>query len=185
VSTFSGEAQYEFRSGFTPDLLGNPDALGNRLTSLASRYSDRFRQFAQNSALIGQVATALLSKVGDESPYLTRPTLDRIVAGLSHERQVRHWLATAQQEASRVRGIGFRHEASRSGARGSRQRQFRATDPKFCLRLSDTGWNAFAEMSDLTSICEGAPEVYESAYCGESDVGIRRFGEGRSRNARP
>lgn len=152
---------FEFRTGLTPDLLGDPDALGIRLTSLASRYSDRFRQFAQNSALIGQVAAALLAGGEDESPYLTKSTLDRIVAGLSHERQVRQWLTSARQEATRVRGIGFRHESSRSGTRGSQQRQHRATDPKFFLRLTEAGWNALAELSDLTPISERAPEVYE------------------------
>ena len=152
---------YDFRSGLTPDLLSDPDALGTRLASLAGRYSDRFRQFAQNTALVGQVAVALLAGGDNESPYLTKRTLERIVAGLSHERQVRHWLASARQEASRVRSTGFQKERSRDGLRGSQQHRIRATDPKFFLRLTESGWNAFAEMRDLSPISERMPEVYE------------------------
>ena len=50
----------------------------------------------------------------EESPYLVKSTLDRLVAGLSHERQVRHWLTSAQQCSQPSAGIWLL-EAARLG----------------------------------------------------------------------
>lgn len=152
---------YEFRTGLTSELLANPEALGARLASRAGWYSDRFRQFAQNTALVGQVGVALLAGGDNESPYLTKPTLDRIVQGLSEQRQARHWLNSARHEASRVRGAGFRPPSNRRGTQSTGQRLPRATDPRFFLRFLGGEWNAYAEFPDLTSISERLPEVFE------------------------
>ena len=152
---------YEFRTGLTSELLSDPDALGTRLASRAGWYSDRFRQFAQNTALVGQVGVALLAGSHNESPYLTNSTLDRLVRGLSDERQARHWLTSARHEANRVRGTGFRSASSRQGAGSSRQRLPRTTDPRFFLRSIGGAWNAYAEFPDLTSISERLPDVFE------------------------
>ena len=152
---------YEFRTGLTSELLADPDKLGARLASRAGWYSDRFRQFAQNTALVGQVGVALLAGGDNESPYLTRSTLDRLVQGLSDERQARHWLISARHEASRVRGAGFRSAGTRQGTGSSKQRLPRATDPRFFLRFIGGAWKAYAEFADLTSISERLPEVFE------------------------
>lgn len=152
---------YEFRTGLTSELLDSPEAFGARLASRAGRYSDRFRQFAQNTALVGQVGVALLAGGDNESPYLTKPTLDRLVQGLSEQRQARHWLNSARHEASRVRGSGFRPPSTRRATQGTQQRLPRATDPRLFLRLLGGEWNAYAEFPDLTSISERLPEVFE------------------------
>lgn len=151
---------YEFRTGLTSELLTDPDKLGARLASRAGWYSDRFRQFAQNTALVGQVGVALLAGGDNESPYLTKATLDRLVQGLSDERQARHWLSSARHEASRVRGSGFR-SSDRQRSRSARQRLPRATDPRFVLRFIGGSWNAYAKFPDLTPISERLPDVFE------------------------
>lgn len=152
---------YEFRTGLTSQLLSDPDALGKRLASRAGLYSDRFRQFAQNTALVGQVAVALLAGSHDESPYLTKSTLDRLVQGLSDERQARHWLSSARNEASRVRGSGYRTSGFRHGTVRAKQQLPRATDPRFFVRLIDGEYNAYVQFPDLTPIGERLPEVFE------------------------
>src|SRR6266436_6034064 len=43
---------FEYRQGFTADLLANPIALGNRLAARAWHYSSRFQIFAQNTGLL-------------------------------------------------------------------------------------------------------------------------------------
>jgi hypothetical protein len=100
-----------FRTGLTTDLLNHPAALGRALTSRSVGYTERFRIFCENTALLGQVATALLAGDDEESPYLVRSTLERIVDGLSSERQSRVWLTRARQAANRVRTIGFRSQS--------------------------------------------------------------------------
>ena len=74
---------FDFRTGLTAQLLQDPDALGARLASRTGSYTERFRLFCQNTALLGKISVALLSGEDDESPYLLRPTLRRLVAGLS------------------------------------------------------------------------------------------------------
>ena len=152
---------FEFRTGLTSDVLRDPDALGARLASRAGMYSDRFRQFAQNTVLVGQVAVALLAGSDDESLYLTKPTLNRMVQGLSEQHQARQWLDSARREASRVRAAGFRSSRSGSGEQGGKHRLPRASDPNLFLRLLDGVWNAYAEFPDLTPISERLPEVFE------------------------
>lgn len=156
------ELLYDFRTGLTSALLHNPDELGVRLAARAGLYSDRFRNFCQNTRLVGQVAVALLS--GDEqvSPYLVKSTLDRLVDGLSHERDARHWLASAQQAANRVRASGFsRRSSSGTRASSSADRLPRATDPRLFLRRLDRTWHAYAEFPDMTSLSERLPAVYD------------------------
>lgn len=159
---------YEFSGALTSDLLDDPDALGSRLARRASSYTERFRVFCENTTLVGQVASALLSGENEPTPYLLASTLDRIVDGLSEEQQARHWLKSARQSASRVRG--FRSEG---GARTTERRQSqalpRATDPRLFLRL-DRSWQAYAELPDLTTLGAGLPDVYNQLRTSRATV---------------
>lgn len=153
---------YEFRTGLTTELLADPDELGVRLAARSGWYSDRFRNFCQNTQLVGQVAAALLSGEDGESPYLSRSTLNRLTGGLSQQRQERHWLASAQQAANKVRASGF----NRSPSPGNRshlniERLPRATDPRLFLRRLDDAWYAYAELPDMTPLSERLRHVYD------------------------
>jgi hypothetical protein len=66
---------YEFRTGLTTSLLDDPGELGVRLAARSGWYSDRFRNFCQNTRLLGQVAAALLSGDDGQSPYLVKVSL--------------------------------------------------------------------------------------------------------------
>ena len=94
---------FDFRTGLTAQLLQDPDALGARLASRTGSYTERFRLFCQNTALLGKISVALLSGEDDESPYLLRPTLRRLVDGLSKERDSRQWLEAARRSAAQLR----------------------------------------------------------------------------------
>lgn len=152
---------YEFRTGLTTKLLSDPAALGARLASRTSEYSERFRIFCENTTLLGQVAAALLSGDDDESPYLVRSTLLRLVDGLSLERQSRLWLTQAKQSASRVRASGFRPQGSGPASSQRKERLPAATDPKLLLRYQDGGWRAYVQLPDLTSLHGRLPHVYD------------------------
>jgi len=152
---------FEFRAGLTSALLSDLDELGERLAVRARLYSDRFRIFCQNTALLGRVAAALLSGEEEESPYLVKSTLDRLVEGLSRERESRQWLASARQAASRVRSRGFGESQTSIPRSATLERQPVATDPKLFMRLLDGSWNAYAELPDMTSLSERLPHVYE------------------------
>jgi hypothetical protein len=152
---------FEFSSGFTTDLLHDPEALGARLAARAGSYTERFRVFCENTTLLGQVAAALLSGDDHESPYLVRSTLVRLVDGLSRERQSRLWLASARHSASRVRSSGFRVEAKKTSSSPRSERLPAATDPKLLLRFQGGGWRAYAQLPNLSALHGRLPHVYD------------------------
>jgi hypothetical protein len=75
---------YELRGSFTPLLLHNPELLGRRIEGAALNSGMRFRKFAENHVLAGQIATALLLSEEDKENVLILPsTLDRIADDLA------------------------------------------------------------------------------------------------------
>ena len=155
---------FEYRSGLTGDLLADPPALGRRLAARTSHYSSRFRYFAQNTALLGQVAAALLSPENEASPYLLDSTLQRIANSLSTHHQAREWLRDAKATANRVRTSGFRRTspASASASAGqSIERLTRAVDPEVLVQLSEEGWAAYLRLPDLSVLAEQLPDLHE------------------------
>lgn len=161
------ELLFEFSGALTPELLADSRALGVRLARRTTNYTERFRIFCQNTMLVGQVAAALLSGENEPTPYLTAPTLARIVEGLSEERQARNWLKSARASASRVRG--FQSGGSAGDAGTTTKRLPRATDPRIFLRRDDV-WNAYAELPELTVPSAGLPEVYRQLRVSRATV---------------
>jgi hypothetical protein len=155
------ELLYGFRTGLTTDLLNDPAALGAKLASRSGGYTERFHIFCENTALLGQVAAALLSGDDEESPYLVRSTLDRLVDSLSRERQSQLWLSHAKQSASRVRTSGFRSRDVGTTLPRRGERLPAATDPKLFLRREGGAWRAYAELPDLTSLQGRLPHLYD------------------------
>lgn len=142
------------------------------MASRANGYSDRFRVFAQNTALLGQVAAALLSGDDEESPYLTGKTLDRVVAGLTQQRQAREWLRSARQRAGQIRASGFQSGGPTTRARTA-ERLPLATDPKLSLRRVGGVWRAHAELPDMTALSDRLPHLYEDLRTHRSKVSGR------------
>jgi hypothetical protein len=164
------ELLYGFRTGLTTDLLNDPSALGARLASRSSGYTERFRIFCENAALLGQVAAALLSGDDEDSPYLVRSTLNRLVDSLSGERQSRLWLSRAKQSASRLRTYGFRTRGVGTTQPRRGERLPAATDPKLFLRRVSGGWRAYAELPDLSSLQGRLPHLYDELRTSRAQI---------------
>lgn len=152
---------FGFRTGLTADLLEDPGALGERLAARTGEYTERFRIFCQNTSLLGQVSAALLSGGEEESPYLLRSTLHRLVAGLSAERESRQWLdgarASARRARTRVGGLVPRPRPP--GRAGHMSRLPAPTDPRLVLRRTGRAWGAFAELPDLAPVLARLPHL--------------------------
>lgn len=153
---------FEVRTGLTTSLLNAPEALGVWLASRAGGYTERFRIFCENTTLLGQVAAALLSGEEEgESPYLVQSTLRRLVDGVSHEHQSRHWLTSACRSASQIRSRGFAASTKTTSARRQQDRCPTVTDPRLLLRCKDGGWTAYAEFPDLQPLSERLSHAYD------------------------
>lgn len=162
---------FEFSSGLTSELLRNPSELGARLASRVGPYTERFRVFCENTTLLGQVAVALLSGDDEDSPYLTRATLVRLVDGLSREQQSRLWLTSARHSASGVRLRGFQSEETSTSASPRPGRAPSTTDPKLLLRFQDGAWKAYAKLPDLSVLRGQLPHLYDELRTSRARVG--------------
>lgn len=154
---------FDYRRALTSDLLADPEALGVRLAARSGNSSSRFRYFAQNTGLLGQVAAALLVAENESSPYLSEATLRRIAESLSVHHQARRWLRDVKSVASRVRTQGFLPPARAKAdtTRGPVERLAPATDADLTLQLTDQGWAAYVELPDLSVLAERLPELHE------------------------
>lgn len=152
---------YDFRTGLTAQLLQDPSDLGHRLAARTRSYPEQFRYFCQNTILLGQVSVALLSGEEDESPYLLRSTLHRLVTGLSRERQSQQWLSTARGAARQIRSTarGFVPNPRKPARRSPLERLPRPTDPRLLLRRAPSGWRAYASLPDLTPLITRLPHL--------------------------
>ena len=154
---------FDYRTAW-PSLLDDPEELGMRLHSWSHHYGERLEKFCQNTALLGQVAVALLLSGEDApSPYIESSTLERLVESLNSERQSRRWLHDARRSASTVRSHNFKAASPGGGAAaGSAERRSPAlTDPKLQLRELAGVWHAYAVIPDLKPLQHRLQVVYD------------------------
>jgi hypothetical protein len=157
-----------FRTGLTTELLDDPAALGGALASRAVGYTERFRIFCENKALLGQVAAALLAGEGEESPYLTPTTLGRLTGGL---RESEAWmLRQIKQSAIYIRKSGFRSQGEGQVAPRRKVRLPAPTDPSLLLRREDGAWRAYARLPDLTSLQARLPHLYDELRVSRAQI---------------
>jgi hypothetical protein len=92
---------FEISDLFSPALLGDPLALGALIEAHSEWTNSRFRQFAQQHALLGRIASALLhSEFTSDLQLLSPATLTRITQDLQKEQRSRDWLKDAKQRAA-------------------------------------------------------------------------------------
>lgn len=100
---------YEIRHAFSAELLESPVMLGEFIEARSWNASSRFQNLAQETALVGQIAAALLLEGRFGTDSLVYPaTLERISKDLDRERRAREWLRGARrsaQERARIRGL--------------------------------------------------------------------------------
>lgn len=149
---------FEFSGSLEAELLTNPDELGRRLALRASDYSERFQRFCDNPALVGQVAVALLTGENEPTPYLSGPTLERIVESLSRERQARKWLKSARRSVTVVRGVQGDDTSTRTPPVSTPALQ--TYEPKLFLRKRDS-WIAEVELPNLSVFAADNPCIRE------------------------
>jgi len=157
---------YELRGSFTPQLLHDPESLGQRIEDAALNSGSRFRKLAENHALLGQIATALLFSEEDKEKALILPsTLDRIGSDLDKNQRSKEWLGDARRRANqiRIRGLSRSSDDQQAlvSATGSiltpLQKEILelGLEPKlFLARRGPDTWTVQIELPDLTSLIQ-------------------------------
>lgn len=172
------ELLYDASVTFRAETFASAEALGRHLQARCFGYSSRFRQFAENAALLGQIALALLmhdsadAPVGVAEAILHADTLRRITEDLNRERDARQWLADARS-AARFRMSGLSRITLRSRTLGVAPNSEDVHDsadvaaslprPRFILReIAVDQWQARVQLPNLANLAGQSPRAKDT-----------------------
>lgn len=153
---------YECRGELTSELLEDAERLGALLGARSHHSSNRFQHFAQNTSLLGHVATALLAG-SEDTPTIEPSALKRIIDDLSNVRRTGQLYSDAKIQADRLRIHGASSgQSSQPRSYSAGGAQPRPTSPvEFSLRLRDEGWQLCARVPDFAPLFTRHPELRE------------------------
>lgn len=162
LQTQLAKALFDMRLSFRSELFESPAVLGNFIATHCRMGTKRFREFLEDSTLVGQLCTALLlhgNKISED--LLLKETQIRIVADLSKEHMQRKWLESAQRQAiTTYKGL-HRHTAAGSnssshekGITPEQERWRTENKPKIILYPMANGkeYGVKLELPDLRSL---------------------------------
>lgn len=163
---------YELRHTFSAELFESPAKLGEIIAANSWNATSRFRNLAQETQLVGQIAAALLLQGEFGSDGLILPaTLRRIGADLDRERRARDWLRGARrfaEERARVRGLALGHRPVSCLAPSNEEARAEVValgiEPRLVLRpttRSDESWEITLEIPDLSHLLLKFPQLGE------------------------
>jgi hypothetical protein len=161
---------FELRHSFSPDILESPFLLGRLIASRSWNTNSRFQNLAEETALIGQIATALLLQGEFGSAKLLHPgTLLRIGKDLDRERVAREWLRSARRianERAQIRGLMFGSRPTgptQLGPENARAEvEALGIEPQLILRPKDslgTSWAVWLKIPDLSHLLVKFPNL--------------------------
>lgn len=161
---------FRIRYDFSSALLADPAGLGSVIERDAELVaSSRFRQFAEDHLLVGQIASSLLLEESDRSrAHILPATLIRITDDLTKSRRSLEWLRDARQNASRVRTATRPSSASprqSSSERSPLERSGRGPsdlglEPRLILRQTAKDvWSAYLCLPNGQTLVRKMPDL--------------------------
>ena len=158
---------YEARYSLRPQLFQTAQALGAHLRERSAGASSRFKEFAENELLLGQIAAALLVDE-PETELLSSSTLHRIVSDINRQRASAEWLSEARRatKSFSLRGLSSRKDSGNAGHHGGARALATAWSTesavghsRLLLRPRRAGeWDAIVEIPDLAPIVRQLPQ---------------------------
>lgn len=155
---------YEVRHLFSAELFESPSILGDLITARSWNATSRFQNLAQETQLVGQIATALLlqGEFGTDN-LIHQMTLRRIGEDLDCERRGREWLRKARRfakERAQIRGLGLLGRNMKSSGvdhveRARAEIVELGIEPRLVLRPVDSthsSWDVSLEIPDLSHL---------------------------------
>jgi hypothetical protein len=164
---------YRIRYDFNSALLTDPVQLGRAIAQDAEFVAgSRFRQFAEDQLLVGQIAASLLLEERDRSKSHIMPsTLIRITNDLTKSRRSLEWLRDARQNASRVqsqpRTVGTGPHFDSSSTTNQNRTKPAPTDsglrPSLFLRQRERDtWSLYLRLPDGQALIRRMPELRDT-----------------------
>jgi hypothetical protein len=184
---------YELRHSFSMELLESPSSLGEAIAARSWNATARFQKLAQETALVGQIAAALLVQrdVGADT-LIHRLTLQRIGQDVERERLGREWLKDARrfaQERTGVRGLAVRSLREMTTPQKPEDARAQAMalgiEPRILLRPTDSArssWEVAIEIPDLSHLVHRFPatvNILSNSRCVVAGAAGRPLARGR------
>lgn len=139
--------------------ISSPAALGAIISAHSWNKSDRFRRFAEQHSLIGQVATALLlGEDKNDRSVLDPRVVGRIVRDISETARTLELLQIAQHSA-RSRTSSGGHKDSTSSLDTSYIKHFLQPSRRVLIPEGDDSWRLYVELPDTRSLLSSSPEI--------------------------
>lgn len=166
---------YDLRFDLTPELLADHLALGQYLHDESAHCVQRLQEFAEEYALIGTIATALLlSGNASTNASILSGTLQRLIKDLEREQRAKDWLRIAQDQARHVslRGLGTRGPTGpKSTIPGTTitKKDVPEFEPRLLvIPVADNAWRVCLETPDFAALTTRYPRfrgVLASSRC--------------------
>jgi len=155
---------FESRFTFSPELFRSSETFGQHLERRSSSCSSRFRIFAQEHLLLGEISNSLLFHGHrDDEPPILATTLQRIVGDLEEEQRSRAWLEDAQRRARdvKLRGLTRRSFGPSRGGTHDPIDDIGAfsVEPKILLRPGNDAWHVLLEFPNLSRLVDFEPAL--------------------------
>ncbi len=156
---------YESRFSFSPELFRSAEAFGQHLERRSSYSTSRFRIFAQEHLLLGEISTSLLFHgQRDAEPPVLATTLQRIVDDLEEEQRSKAWLLDAQRRAREIKLSGVTRNRPFGATRVGQGEQLEEGDafsvePRVLLRPDNESWRVFLEFVNLSRLVDFEPKL--------------------------
>jgi len=158
---------YELRHSFSAELFDEPQRLGEFIAARSWHTSARFQNLVQASALVGQIAAALLLQGKEGFKTLLHPaTLSRIGDDVDRERRGRDWLRSARraaEERAKIRGLSIGKPTTTIFERRDEARlevERLGIEPRLVLRpIEGSRWEVSLEIPDLSHLLLRFPQV--------------------------
>lgn len=186
-------ALYELRHSFSAELLESPSLLGEFIRARSWNATSRFRILAEQTHLVGLIASALLLEGASGAKSLIHPmTLRRIGQDLDRTRRAREWLRGARQFAqdrAQVKGLAL--SSSGGVPIWRRPEEARAEvaalgiEPRLVLRPeggSGASWSVQLEIPDLSHLLVRFPatrDILADSRCVVAGSSSRPLARGR------
>lgn len=154
---------YQLRYRLDRDLLDTPRKLGEQIAALSWDATSRFRTFAEQAALLGQIASALLQDEPPERSLIRRSTLERIVADLEKERESKLWLKEARSSALCIRkGLSSPTSPREYNVAPRTTAPQIHLAPQLILDRTDGAWQPWVELPDFSGVLKSVPGAEEA-----------------------
>ena len=184
---------YSFRNSFSAELFESPLKLGESIATRSWNANSRFQNLAQETHLVGQIATALLLEgQHGTSSLIQAAALQRIGTDLERERQAREWLRGARrsaQDRAQIRSLWLGRPAPPTDVRSLDEARTEIAvlgiEPRLVLRPRDKSrylWDVSLEIPDLTHLLVRFPktrDVLTGSRCTVTGASGRPLARGR------